>query len=86
MRNSERTGSWISTICQGRPGPQVAGRAVHDAQQRRQVVRQLGAGAEAGVVDVREVILEVDPGADGEDGLEDAASGSAWSASSWVGS
>ena len=55
----------------GEAGAQVARGAVHDSQERRQVVRQLGAGAVAGVVDVGEVVLEVDPAADGEDGLED---------------
>ena len=66
MRNSDRTGSWISTICQGSPvrrslaGPSITPRS--DAR----VVRQLGTGAESSVVNVREVILQVDPRANRE--------------------
>ena len=60
----------------GQPGPQVAGRAVHHADERGDVVRQLGAAAPARVVDVREVVFQVDPRADGKDGLQRFASGS----------
>ena len=35
-------------------------------------MRQLRAASEADVIDVREVILEADPGADGKDRLEDS--------------
>ena len=55
----------------GQAGPQVARRAVHHPEHRRQVVRQLRAGPVAVVVDPRKVVFEVDPGADREDGAED---------------
>ena len=47
-------------------------RAIHDAQERRHVVRQLGAAAVSGRIDVAEVVLEADPGDDGDDGRHDA--------------
>ena len=53
-------------------GAQVAGGAVHHAQQRRDVVRQLRAAAPAGRVDVRKVVLQVDAAADRDDGLQNA--------------
>ena len=70
----------------GQPGAQVAGGPVHHAQERGDVVRQLRPAAPAGVVDVREVVFEVDAGADREDRLRGCGSGSRRSASSWVGS
>ena len=80
-----RTGSWISTICQGKPGAQVAGRAVHHAEQRRDVVRQLRAAAVAGRIDVGEIVFQVDAGADGNAGPRTRAR-IVCSASSCVGS
>ena len=77
---ASRMGSWISTICQGRPVRRSLG-AVHHSEERRHVVRQLRAAAVAGRIDVAEVVLEVDPGADRygrrQDAREDRASGRA---------
>ena len=56
----------------GQAGSQVAHVAVHDPQQRGDVVGELRAGSPSGIVDVREVVFQVDSGADGEDGLEDS--------------
>ncbi len=56
----------------GQARPQVARRAVHHAQQRRDVVRQFRAAAPSGVIDIGEIIFKVDPGADREDGQQDA--------------
>src|SRR5262245_29338886 len=41
-----------------KPGAQIALRSIHDAEERRDVVRQLGATAVAGGIDVAEVVLE----------------------------
>ena len=56
----------------GKAGAQIALRTVHDAEQRRHVVRQLGAAAVPGWVDVAEVVLEADSGDDGDHGTHDA--------------
>ena len=56
----------------GKAGAQIALRAVHHAQQRGDVVRQLGAAAVSGRIDVAEVVLEADAGDDGHDGRHDA--------------
>ena len=53
-------------------GPQIALRAVHDAEERRDVVRQLGAAAVPVRIDVAEVVLEADAGDDGHDRRHDA--------------
>ena len=63
-RKRERTGSWISTICQGRPVRRSLAAPSITPEQRGQVVRQLRAGAVTVVVDVREVVFQVDPRAD----------------------
>jgi len=71
ITNNDRIGLWTSTICQGGSGPEVAGRPVHHAEERREVVRELGPRPEAIVVDVREVVFEVDPRADRDDRQQD---------------
>ena len=53
-------------------GAQIALRAIHHAEQRRDVVRQLGAAAIPGRIDVAEVVLEADAGDDGHHGRHDA--------------
>src|SRR5262245_4419091 len=53
------------------PGAQVARRPVHHAQKRGDVVGQLGAAAETGVIDDGKVVFETDAGADRNDCPED---------------
>ncbi len=62
---------------QRQAGPQIRTAALHDAEQPGEIVHHLAAAAVAFVVDRREVVLEVDAGADRRGGeqrrLEDAA-------------
>ena len=55
-----------------KPGPQIALRPIHDAKQRRHVVRQLCAAAVPSGIDVAEIVLKVDSGDDGHDGGHDS--------------
>jgi len=55
-----RTGSWISTICQGRPVRRSLSIPRH-AEQGGDVVRELGAATVAPRIDVAEVVFEADP-------------------------
>ena len=52
-------------------GAQVARLAVHHAQERGNVVRQLRASPEPRIVNVREVIFQVNPGTDWENREKD---------------
>src|SRR5579875_894328 len=49
--------------------PQITGSTIHNAYQGCDVMRQLRAAAPAAVIDVREIIFQIDAGADGENGL-----------------
>ena len=71
MTNSERTGSWISTICQGRPVRRSLAAPSITPSSDATLCGSFVPAAVAGVVDVREVVFEVDARADREDGLED---------------
>ncbi len=56
----------------GQSRAQIARGALHHAEQRGHVVRQLRAGAEALWIDAREVVLEVDARTHGHHGAKDA--------------
>src|SRR5437764_513055 len=72
--DADRQPAWFVDLdhLPGQAVPQIALRTIHDAKERRDVVRKLRAAAVSGRIDIAEVVLEADPRDDWHDGGHDA--------------